>query len=119
MQAWKGFEDFLDVMEAQGQRMPANSATTFNEMARQEMGGGLATKLATPLTPSRFTKGLEQWQMGNNAQTLAKMLTDPDSVKKLEELARTGPKSAKGQVLVNSLIGGYVSQKPEITEESK
>jgi hypothetical protein len=119
MQAWKGFEDFLQVMEAQGQRMPANSATTFNEMARQEMGGGLATKLATPLTPSRLTKGLEQWQMGSNAQTLAKMLTDPDSVKKLEELARTGPKSAKGQVLVNSLIGGYVSQKPEITEESK
>jgi hypothetical protein len=119
MQTWKGFEDFLDVMEAQGQRMPANSATTFNEMARQEMGGGLATKLTTPLTPSRLTKGLEQWQMGNNAQTLAKMLTDPDSVKKLEELARTGPKSAKGQILVNSLIGGYVSQKPEITEESK
>lgn len=119
MQAWKGFEDFLNVMEAQGQRMPANSATTFNEMARQEMGGGLATKLATPLTPSRLTKGLEQWQMGNNAQTLAKMLTDPDSVNKLEELARTGPKSAKGQVLVNSLIGGYISQKPEITEESK
>ena len=119
MQAWKGFEDFLDVMEAQGQRMPANSATTFNEMARQEMGGGLATKLATPITPSRFTKGIEQWQMGNNAQTLAKILTDPDSVKKLEELAKTGPKSAKGQILVNSLIGGYVAQKPEITEESK
>ena len=119
MQAWKGFEDFLDVMEAQGQRMPANSATTFNEMARQEMGGGLGTKLTTPLTPSRFTKGIEQWQMGNNAQTLAKMLTDPDSVKKLEELARTGPKSAKGQILVNSLIGGYTAQKPEITEESK
>lgn len=119
MQAWKGFEDFLEVMEAQGQRMPANSATTFNEMARQEMGGGLATKLTTPLTPSRLTRGIEQWQMGNNAQTLAKMLTDPDSVKKLEELARTGPKSAKGQILVNSLIGGYVAQKPEITEESK
>jgi hypothetical protein len=119
MQAWKGFEDFLNVMEAQGQRMPANSATTFNEMARQEMGGGLATKIATPLTPSRFTKGIEQWQMGNNAQTLAKMLTDPESVKKLEELARTGPKSAKGQILVNSLIGGYTAQKPEITEESK
>lgn len=119
MQAWKGFEDFLQAMEAQGQRLPANSATTFNEMARQEMGGGLATKIATPLTPSRLTKGLEQWQMGNNAQTLAKLLTDPDSVNKLEELAKTGPKSAKGQILVNSLIGGYTAQKPEITEESK
>jgi len=119
MQAWKGFEDFLDVMEAQGQRMPANSATTFNEMARQEMGGGLLTKATTPITPSRLTKGLEQWQMGNNAQKLAKLLTDPDSVNKLEELARTGPKSAKGQIIINSLIGGYTAQKPEITEEQK
>ena len=117
MQAWKGFENFLEVMEAQGQRMPANSATTFNEMMRQEMGGGLLTKATTPITPSRLTKGLEQWQMGNNAQKLAKLLTDPDSVNKLEELARTGPKSARGQIIVNSLIGGYTAQKPEITEE--
>jgi hypothetical protein len=106
-------------MEAQGQRMPANSATTFNEMARQEMGGGLASKAFTPLQPSSIKKGIEQWQMGNNAKTLAKMLTDPDSVNKLEELAKTGPKSAKGQILVNSLIGGYTAQKPEIIEESK
>jgi hypothetical protein len=119
MQAWKGFEDFLNVMEAQGQRFPANSATTFNEMERQRLGGGLATKLVTPITPSRFTRGIEQWQMGNNAKTLAKMLTDPDSVNKLEELAKTGPKSVRGQILVNSLIGGYTAQKPELTEESK
>lgn len=119
MQAWKGFEDFLEVMQAQGQRMPANSATTFNEMARQEMGGGLLTKLATPLQPSGVREAFKEWQMGNNAQKLAKLLTDPDSVNKLEELARTGPKSARGQIIVNSLIGGYTAQKPEITEEAK
>lgn len=119
MQAWQGFERFMDVMEAQGQRMPANSATTFNEMARQELGGGLATKMATPLSPSRVTKFLENYQMGNNSKLLAKMLVDPDSVKKLEELARTGPKSMKAQALVNSLIGGYTATKPEIKEEEK
>lgn len=119
MQAYKGFEDFMDVMEAQGQRMPANSATTFNEMARQEMGGGVLSKLATPVQPSSLKKGIEQFQMGNNAQFLAKMLVDPDSVKKLEELAKTGPKSFKRQAIVNSLIGGYTSAKPEITEEIK
>lgn len=119
MQAWQGFEKFLDVMEAQGQRLPANSATTFNEMARQEMGAGLGTKLASPITPSRITQGIEQFQMGNNAKTFAKLLTDPDSVTKLEELARTGPRSAKTQALVNSLISGYISQKPEISQENK
>lgn len=117
MQAWKGFEDFLNTMEAQGQRLPANSATTFNEMARQEMGGGILSKAATPLQPSRVAKFFEEYQMGNNSKKLAEMLVDPDSVNKLEEIARTGPKSLKRQTLVNSLLSGYEAQKPEIKEE--
>jgi hypothetical protein len=117
MQAYQGFEKFMDTMEAQGQRLPANSATTFNEMARQEMGGGLLSKVATPLQPSRVAKFFEEYQMGNNSKKLAEMLVDPNSVNKLEELARTGPKSLKGQAIVNSLLGGYTAQKPEIKEE--
>ena len=117
MQAYQGFEKFMDTMEAQGQRMPANSATTFNEMARQEMGAGLLSKAATPLQPSRVAKFFEEYQMGNNSKKLAEMLVDPNSVNKLEELARTGPKSLKGQAIVNSLLGGYTAQKPEIKEE--
>jgi hypothetical protein len=119
MQAYQGFEKFMDTMEAQGQRLPANSATTFNEMARQEMGGGLLSKVATPLQPSRVAKFFEEYQMGNNSKKLAQMLVDPDSVNKLEELARTGPKSLKRQAIVNSLLSGYTAQKPEITEEQK
>jgi hypothetical protein len=119
MQAYQGFEKFMDTMEAQGQRLPANSATTFNEMARQEMGGGILSKVATPLQPSRVAKFFEEYQMGNNSKKLAEMLVDPNSVNKLEELARTGPKSLKSQAIVNSLLGGYTAQKPEITEESK
>jgi hypothetical protein len=117
MQAYQGFEKFLDTMEAQGQRLPANSATTFNEMARQEMGAGLLSKAATPLQPSRVAKFFEEYQMGNNSKKLAEMLVDPNSVNKLEELARTGPKSLKRQAIVNSLLGGYTAQKPEIKEE--
>jgi hypothetical protein len=117
MQAYQGFEKFMDTMEAQGQRLPANSATTFNEMARQEMGGGLLSKVATPLQPSRVAKFFEEYQMGNNSKKLAQMLVDPDSVNKLEELARTGPKSLKRQAIVNSLLSGYTAQKPEIKEE--
>lgn len=117
MQAWQGFEKFMDTMEAQGQRLPANSATTFNEMARQEMGGGILSKAATPLQPSRVAKFFEEYQMGNNSKKLAELLVDPDSVNKLEELARTGPKSLKRQAIVNSLLGGYTAQKPEIKEE--
>lgn len=119
MQAWQGFENFLDVMQAQGQRMPANSATAFNQMAAEELAGGKASKLATPFKPSNVVNFLQDMQLGRNANLLAKMLVDPDSVQKLEELARTGPKSAKAQTIVNSLVGGYISQKPEIVEEQK
>ena len=119
MQAWQGFEKFLDVAEAQGQRMPANSATSFNEMIKNELGSGIVSKGLSMFKPSNIVNWAENLQLGRNADMLAKMLTDPDSVAKLQELARTGPKSAKAQTLVNSIAGGYIAQKPEITEESK
>ena len=117
MQAWKGFENFLDVAQAQGQRMPANSATAFNEMIKNELGTGIVSKALTPFKPSNIVSWAENVQLGRNADMLAKMLTDPDSVAKLQELARTGPKSAKAQVIANSIAGAYIAPKPEITEE--
>lgn len=119
MQAWQGFEKFLDIAEAQGQRMQANSATSFNEMVKGELGTGIVSKGLTLFKPSNLVNWAENMQLGRNADILAKMLTDPDSVNKLEQLARTGPRSAKAQVLANTLAGAYVAPKPEITEESK
>jgi hypothetical protein len=119
MQAWQGFEKFLDVAQAQGQRMPANSATAFNEMVKAELGIGKVSKALTFLKPSNVVAWAENLQLGRNADMLAKMLTDPDSVAKLQELAKTGPKSARAQTLANSIAGAYVAPKPEITEESK
>jgi hypothetical protein len=119
MQAWQGFERFLDVAEAQGQRMPANSATAFNEMIKTDLGIGKVSKGLTFLKPSNVVAWAENLQLGRNADMLAKMLTDPDSVAKLQELAKTGPKSAKAQALANSIAGAYVAPKPEITEELK
>jgi hypothetical protein len=120
MQAWQGFEKFLDIAEAQGQRMQANSATSFNDLMKQDLGTGKVSKALAPLKLfSNVVDWAENVQLGRNTQMLAKMLTDPDSVAKLQELARTGPKSAKAQVLANSLAGAYVAPKPELTEESK
>jgi len=119
MQAWQGFEKFLDVAQAQGQRMPANSATAFNEMVKNELGSGIVSKGLTMFKPSNIVNWAENMQLGRNSDMLAKMLTDPDSVAKLQELAKTGPRSAKAQVLANTLAGAYVAPKPEITEELK
>lgn len=120
MQAWKGFEDMLDVLQAQGQRLPANSATSFNQMAAEAMGsGGLGALPTTVSQPSKIAKFYEKWRIGNNSEMLAKILTDPNTITKLEELAKTKPNSLKAQTIVNSIAGGYIGQKPEITEESK
>jgi hypothetical protein len=120
MQAWKGFEDMLDVLQAQGQRLPANSATSFNQMMAQEMGsGGMGALPTTVAQPSKIAKFYESWRIGNNSEMLAKLLTDPNTITKLEELAKTKPNSLKAQTIVNSIAGSYIGQKPEITEENK
>jgi hypothetical protein len=120
MQAWQGFEKFLDIAEAQGQRMQANSATSFNDLMKQELGAGKVSKVLSPLKAfNKVVDWAESVQLNRNSEMLAKMLTDPDSVTKLQELARTGPRSAKAQVLANTLAGAYVAPKPELTEEQK
>lgn len=118
MQVWKGFEDMLDILEAQGQRLPANSATSFNQMMQQELGsGGIGAAAKTISNPSKLTSAYEGWRVGKNSEMLAKLLTDPNTITKLEELARTKPNTLKAKTIVNSLAGGYIAQKPEIEEK--
>jgi len=117
MQAWQGFNRFLDVMQAQGQRLPANSATAFNEMNKEALSSGKLSKIATPFKPSNVVNFLENVQLGRNSEMLAKMLVDPNGVAKLEELARTGPKSAKAQALANALAGAYAAPNQDTVKE--
>ena len=118
-QAWKGFETMLDVFEAQGKRLPAGSATAFNQAELEALrGGGNVAKLAlTPVKPSKIMDVFEEFRLGKNTQKLADLLTDPDGIKKLEALAKTKPNSAKREVLTNSLTGGIISNKEPIEEK--
>lgn len=120
MQAYQGFENLMDVLEAQGKREAAGSKTAYNQMIQEQMqGGGIGNIPTTVFKPSKIANMWDQFRFGQNAEMLSKLLTDPDSVEKLKELSRTKPSSAKSQVIVNSLVGGYTATKPEITEESK
>jgi tRNA nucleotidyltransferase/poly(A) polymerase len=120
MQAYQGFERVLDVLEAQGTRQAMGSQTAQNAQFQRQLaeGGPLAAgKLI--FKPSEVANKYEEFQMGRNANKLADMLTSKDGVEKLKELARTKPTVAKAQTILNSIIGGAVSQKSEIKEESK
>jgi len=120
IQAWNGFEKMLETMEAQGKRQPMNSATSFNNMIAEEFKSGGAGKLVTSgVKPSIIANAYDEFRMGKNAQLLAKLLTDPDGINKLKEISNTKPNSAKAQVLTNSLVGGYISQKESPFEENK
>jgi len=117
--AWKGFENMLEVLNAQGQRMPAGSATSFNNIITQEMEAGGKLGVAKWLTslPTMVREGVQAWELGKNSEMLAKMLTDPQSVEKLNELAKTKPNSLAARNIVNTVVGGYVAQKPELAPQ--
>jgi hypothetical protein len=120
VQAYQGFERVLNNLEAQGTRQGAGSQTSFNNQFQKELSeGGPLAAAKLVFKPSEVATKYEQYQLGKNANKLADMLTNPDSIKQLENLARTKPNTAKERLLVNSLVGGYVAQKPEMTEESK
>lgn len=118
MQAYRGFENMIDVFKAQGQRMPAGSATAFNQLINEQMGQGgpIIGTAKIAANPFSLSKNIEELQMAGNANKLAKLLTDPEGVKKLEQLAKLDPKSKMAQNIVNSLSAGYISVKPPIEE---
>jgi hypothetical protein len=120
MQAYQGFERMLDVLEAQGKRQPVGSATAYNQQIMESLReGGIGGYAKAAVSPSALRTQYEQFRLGKNAELLAKILTDKDSIKKLEDLARTKPNSAKSQALVNTIVGGYVGQKPELTAQEE
>ena len=96
------------------------SQTAQNTQFQRQLGEGGALAMGKLVfKPSEVATKYEEWQMGKNANKLAEMLTSKDGVEKLKELARTKPTTAKAQTIVNSIIGGGVSQKDDIKEESK
>lgn len=114
-EAWKGFETMLDVFQAQGKRLPAGSATTFNQAELETLKGGGVGKI--PLLPTNLSKAMdvyEQFRLGKNTKKLADLLTDPEGLQKLEELSKTKPDTAKREVLTNSLAGGVIAGKSPI-----
>lgn len=117
-QAWKGFETMLDVFQAQGKRLAAGSATTFNkaELDALSAGGNLAKLALTPTKPSKVMDVFEEFRLGQNTKKLAELLTDPDGIKKLEALSKTKPNTAKREVLTNSIAGGLIGGKEPIEE---
>lgn len=123
---WNGLGKFLDVMEAQGKREPPNSMTAYNQKLIERLsspdnafidlapaafeatkdGGGTALALeATNYLKHHY----ENWKFGQNTNTMAKMLTDPDAIEKLKQLAQQSASSPRARILVAGLVANATS----------
>lgn len=128
--AYNGFKKMLDVFEAQGKRLQVGSPTTNNaEIINQLKGGGVdnipsiiggATGIATSPGSGALTglgiKGyntLSSWyqdfKYGKNTDQMAKILTDPKSIEKLQELAKLRKNSPVAINTVRSIINPLMS----------
>lgn len=123
---WRGFNQFLDVMEATGARQGIGSRTAYNEEIKQLMGvkGGIvSTAYKAAGKPTQFFQPIidkfEQYRYGRNLADLATVLTDPQSAGMLRELARANPASHRAAslslALVNyaNAIGAHRLNKPK------
>jgi hypothetical protein len=104
---WQGMRNLLEVFEAQGQRLPANSPTSFNQQLRSDMAQNLGKGVK-----SFGTDMWANWNVERRSAELARILTAPEGVALLRQLAVTGPRTARAQQLVQAFYqGGQGSQK--------
>jgi hypothetical protein len=100
---WQGFNNFLEVMEATGKRLPIGSETAFNATATEQLArGGVKQAIGGPV---RFIQEkFQQWQLGNNTAELARLLTDPRAAGLFGRIIREPVDSAAARNLTARLI---------------
>jgi hypothetical protein len=98
---WVGLRRLLDVFEAQGQRLLPGSPTSFN----QQLAGDMAKNLGKGVK-SLGTDIWANWNIQRRSQELARVLTAPEGVALLRQLAVTGPNTARAQQLVQGFYQG-------------
>jgi hypothetical protein len=107
-----GYNKLLDTLELTGNRLPVGSRTAFNQMQANDMTSIGLLKDGISTHPLQWLDRVEQ---NMSAKKLAKLFTDPESVKKLRQMAVTNPKSAQARALAASALGAN----PEELEAGK
>jgi hypothetical protein len=109
--AWAGFERMLDVMEAQGKRLPAGSNTardlrTAENLSAAGIGGAPAAATNVLGVGNIIYNWYQNFRFGKNTEEMANILTDPKSVEMMKELARHAPDTAKASALTAQIVLG-------------
>jgi len=112
---WDGFNRFLEVLEATGQRKGQGSPTnSYGQMQESLSRGGKVGEVASLASggflklPERLKQGYERYRLGKGTEELARLFTDPRALPVFRALAREATNTTKAQALTARLlaIGG-------------
>lgn len=108
--AARGFDTFLDVVAATGQRQRMGSPTAFNQELQDVLRrGGAVGEIANAAAtggikiPGRIKEAYEQWRLGRNTSEIARLITDPNALPLFRRLAHEAPGSNRAQAIVARL----------------
>jgi hypothetical protein len=86
--AAKGFNNMMNILEAQGRRLPAGSPTAEKGMLTEQSVGAVGRSLRDPL--SVIGNMYQSVFFARDYQKMAKAMTSPDGVMALENIAKAG-----------------------------
>jgi hypothetical protein len=109
-QALSGFDRFLDIMSATGQRQRIGSQTAFNQEAQDILRrGGMVGEAANTIAtggiklPGKVKEAYEQWRLGRNTEQIARLFTAPNAIDLFRRLGQAAPGSSQGQAIAARL----------------
>ena len=118
----QGFNKFLEIMEATGQRQRQGSPTASNlQMEGSLKSGGKIGEAASLAAggllklPERIRQSYERYRLGQGTEELARLFTDPAALPVFRQLAREAANTSKAQALTARLIaigGSQASRNP-------
>lgn len=125
-QVLPGFDRFLDILQATGQRQRVGSQTAFNTEALAELkrGGSAGTAAALGAGvgvqwPRRVLDAFERWNLGRNVDEVARLLTDPAAAPIFRSLATAEAGTARAHALVSRLVSMSETAGTTSTERSR
>jgi hypothetical protein len=92
-EAVNGLNKMMDILEAQGRRLPSGSPTAEKGMLAEQSVGGIGRALKQPLSTAGDL--YQQIFFGRDYESIAKAMTSPDGVMALEKLAKAGKDQKK------------------------
>lgn len=114
-EALRGFDMLMEVFGAQGKRMPGGSPTTEKSFLHKQMEkGGIVGTVSKPI--SAISDAVDDFRHAKANKQLLEVMTSPDGIQKLQELAKVGASSPRGRELTRALMlgaQGYEDGQPE------